>query len=625
MNQALQVQMSTQTANPFQGLRSCLRLFQEGGKGSISTALLDAAWQEVKSSKEMREMFFSLLFSLGDITGREHNIFKGNKVDSGGNAQREVFHTIYNWLKDRHYDQWLAFLNAMLFNEYISFDLIFANRVKTSGKKKVVGGYNHLTGSEKYLNDLAEFTAKIIKGNNPTHKYFLAKYLTRPRTSKRKGHKVMLPETKTAMQAKQSFLLKVSALMGFEVVKKTTHYEFPGYINWRKEYLGELESVLFSSKKILEFDKQQFLGWLDKLPSGARFRVRTRLLTKDNQLKIVETEESSLGKTKWDKLAFWFLEWENFKENKQTEQRVLEEKVRQGTATENDTRKLEVVKKQAKVTTGAVNFQAMFSDIIKGTIDKVKVQPFLDKINLPYNTLVFADDSGSMSWDGGANGIAPFDMAAFIATICLMKNPDDTGRSLLALFSDETRLFNMMTSTTDTANKLLRGKKQSIRENLINPELHFLENLKRMRAFMASEQRGRGTHLDSIPYYLRGIIDSNPEVKEQLMDFPVWTMISDGNFNSMHSPEASMNKMLRELEDLLGFRPFIIIIDVAQTTSAVVDRFSGIDGVMYIPPNPAQIEQFLVNYKDFQVYDIYTPLQSLHSSNRYALVRQAVK
>ena len=43
--------------------------------------------------------------------------------------------------------------------------------------------------------------------------------------------------------------------------------------------------------------------------------------------------------------------------------------------------------------------------------------------------------------------------------------------------------------------------------------------------------------------------------------------------------------------------------------------------MIYIPANPAQIEQFLTNFRDIDIFDIYTPLLSLHKSNRYELVK----
>lgn len=57
-------------------------------------------------------------------------------------------------------------------------------------------------------------------------------------------------------------------------------------------------------------------------------------------------------------------------------------------------------------------------------------------------------------------------------------------------------------------------------------------------------------------------------------------------------------------------------------TSASIERYQGIENFMYIPPNPAQVEQLLTNFKDIDVMDIYTPLQSLYRSNRYDLVKE---
>lgn len=87
----MKVELNKKDINPFSGLKNCLALYSRASKGEVNKAQLDLAYDEVKDSKEKREMFFSLLFSIGDITGREHNIFKGNKVDSGGNSQRDTF------------------------------------------------------------------------------------------------------------------------------------------------------------------------------------------------------------------------------------------------------------------------------------------------------------------------------------------------------------------------------------------------------------------------------------------------------------------------------------------------------------------------------------------------------
>lgn len=628
----LKVELNKKSENPFFGLRNSLEFYQNASKGIVNIHNLNNVWNEVRGSKEHREMFFSILFSIGDITARQHNIFGKNKVDSGGSANRATFITIVNWLRDNNYPQFKKFLFANLFNEYTSFDTILTNRVKTSklGKvNKIDVVTNSLSGNETYIDDLSDFVVRVIQGNNPSHKYFLAKFLSRPRLSKRQGHKTMLADTRKIMKDKENFLKIVSEKASLPYVKKSTHLEFIGYYNWRKQYLGEMESVLFSSKKILEFDKAQFFAWLDKLPSAARYRVRCRLLNKDNkpkQLKVVSPVEGSKKKmvtfeeNPWKDLPIWFLEWEKFKENKQAEQRVLEEKIRQGSATQDDEAKLVKVKKEAKVTVGAVNFTGMMTDIVKGTIDKIKVQPFLDKINLPYNSLVFVDDSGSMR-SHQIGGFTAFEFATFMATICLTKNPDDIGRSLIGFYSRDARLYSTMVSKSQMANTILRGNITKTSEPLIDPNKHFLENLERMRQFAYSVMTSNGTNISSIPDYLYKQIQGDPNIKEQLQAFPVWTIISDGNWNNLPSPEASINDMMRRCEMYFGFRPFIIAIDVASGSSASVSRFSGIDNFMFIPPNPAQIEQLLMNFKDIDVMDVYTPLQSLHRSNRYELVR----
>lgn len=631
----LEVKLTKTNDNPFFGLRHTLVLYQNAGKGSITDSMLNQSWNEVKGDKTKRELFFALLFSIGDITARQHNIFGKNKIDSGGNAQREAFNTIMDWMVINHLAQFEKFLQAHLFSEYTSFDSLLANRIITKKKTKQVTTVKaRLSGSKDYINILTSYIAGIIKGNNPAHKYFVAKFLTRPRVSKRKGHKLMLPSTKKNMRQREFFLKLVSLKAGLRFVRKETHIEFIGYYEWRKDYIGNLESVLFSSKKILEFDKQEFLKWLGGLPASARFRVRTRLLTKDNQLKkanITGKDREVAVAPKWGLLAEWFLEWEKFKDTKQTEVRVIEEKIRQGDESVETKQKLAKVQEEAKVTTGAVNFQGMFNEIVLGTIDKLKVQPFLDKINLPYNTLVFSDDSSSMMQKYGLGkdqGFTAFDFSAFLTTVMLTKNPDDSGRSLVGLFSSSTRMFTTMNSTSRFVNSLTRSSKTStVSEALIKPELHFLDNLTRMRSFFHSLRTGNGTNISSIPEYLyRWMNESDgwstkDEKVEQLQQFPVWTIITDGNWNQMSSPEGSMNDFMMKCQRYFGYKPYIIAIDAAGYTSANIERFQGIENFMYITPNPAQIEQLLTNFKDMDIMDIYTPLQSLYRSNRYDLVK----
>lgn len=602
----MEIQLNKSNNNPFYGLKNCINLFEKGANSTVNYSELDKCWEEVKDNKEYREMFFSLLFSIGDITSRQHNIFKGVKKDNGGSANREAFYTIFLWLKDYHKKQFIKFLNAGLFNEYTCFDNLFRSRIRSTRKGVITKVYNTLS-DEKYTKELLKYVYKIINGTNPFNKFLVAKFLTIPRLSKRTNHVKMLPETLEVMQNKAKFIAELSKLMNWEYVYQGNYANFKGYREWRKQYNQDLESVLFSTGKINEFDKEGFINWLDKLPASARFRVRNRILFTKNDV------------LKYPKLKLWYEEWEKYKESKQEEQRVLEEKIRQGVATQEDKTKLDKVKKEAKVTTGAVNFKELYEDIGRNRVDGIKVESFIqNKVNLPYNSLVIIDDSSSMS--GG-----PFNIASFIAAVCLYKNPDDDARNLVGMFNINSHWYSFIDSKASSPNRIMRARvAKTIDKPLIEPTKSFLENYNNVASFLKSKFRGGCTNISSIPEGLRNACSSNPEILDSLKNYPVWTIISDGEWNNLYSPEASINDFMRKCEQWFGFKPFIVAIDAVEGwgwNSNNKSRFSGIDNFIYIPANPAQIELFLTNFKDMDIFDIYTPLQSLHRSNRYELVR----
>lgn len=603
----VEVKLNKSNSNPFYGLRNCLKLFECVG-GTITEPLLDACWNEVKDNKEHRQLFFSILFSVGDITARQHNIFRGIKKDSGGNANRGGFYLIFDWLRANHKDQFIKFLNAGLFNEYTCFDLLFRSRIQTKGAK-VLKVYD-IFGDTWYREQLVKFVYSVINGTNPFNKMLVAKFLTIPRLSKRAGHKQMLPQTKAVMEHKTAFLVELSKLMGWEYYVKGVYANFKGYREWRKEYNGTLESVLFSTGKIKEFTKTQFLDWFDKLPSQARFRVKNRILYS----KVKDTET-----LKWDKYVPWVKEWEEYKEKKQAEQRVLEEKVRQGQASAKDVEKLEKVKKQAKVNVGATSFNELYDQIMNGRVDGLKLEAFIqNKVNLPYNNLVIIDDSGSMSG-------RPFAFASFLAAVCLVKNPDDDGRNLVGLFGRDTRWFSYIDKETpNSRNSILRrgSVATTVHKPFVDPTKSFMENYKQISSFLQATFYGGWTDISTLIRSIKQALTGMPQLADAFKAYPVWTIISDGEWNNLPSPEASVNDLLRQCEQVLGFRPYIVAIDVTRNDRVNAERFSGIDNLMYIPSNPAQIEQLLTNFKDMDVFDVYTPLQSIFRSNRYELVRE---
>lgn len=605
----IKVELNKSNDNPFYGLKNCLKLFQSAGS-TINTSLLDACWSEVKDNKEHKQMFFSLLFSIGDITARQHNIFKGVKKDSGGNANRESFQAVLGWMWNNHNSQFIKFLEAGLFNEYTCFDLLLRNRVQTKGAK--ILKIHNLFADKRYREVIANYLYKVINGNNPFNKTLVAKFLSLPRIGKRSNHSQMLPETKKVMKDKVNLLKSLSELMGWEYEVSESCANFKGYRRWRKEYNGDLESVLFSTGKINEFDKQSFINWFDKLPSQARFRVKNRILYS----KIKDTEEF-----KYAKFQPWLTEWEKYKESKQAEQRVLEEKVRQGQATEDDKIKLAKVTKEAKVNVGATNFNELYKEICEDKIDKLKLESFINKVNLPYNSLVIIDDSGSMRG-------APFNFATFLAAVCLCKNPDDDGRNLLGFFNSRTHWHTCINRKTTSTNSIIRSDIVKVRNTpFVDPNKSFYDNYKSIQSFCNAVFQSGCTYINRIPEELHKECKKNPQILDALKNYPVWTIISDGEWNYLPSPEDTMEYFMKECQRYFGFKPYIVAIDVASHwgfRGVDANRFGGVENMIYIPANIAQIEQFLTNFKDMDIMDVFTPLQSLFRSNRYDIVRDNV-
>ena len=605
----IKVELNKSNDNPFYGLKNCLKLFQSAGS-TIDTSLLDACWSEVKDNKEHKQMFFSLLFSIGDITARQHNIFKGVKKDSGGNANREGFQVVLEWMWNNHNSQFMKFLEAGLFNEYTCFDLLLRNRVQTKGAK--ILKIHNLFADKRYREVIANYLYKVINGNNPFNKTLIAKFLSLPRIGKRSNHSQMLPETKKVMKDKVNLLKLLSELMGWEYEVSENCANFKGYRRWRKEYNGDLESVLFSTGKINEFDKQSFIDWFDKLPSQARFRVKNRILYS----KIKDTEEF-----KYTKFQPWLTEWEKYKESKQAEQRVLEEKVRQGQATEDDKLKLAKVTKEAKVNVGATNLNELYKEICEDKIDKLKLESFINKVNLPYNSLVIIDDSGSMRG-------APFNFATFLAAVCLCKNPDDDGRNLLGFFNSRTHWHTCIDRKTTSTNSIIRSDIVKVKNTpFVDPNKSFYDNYKSIQSFCNAVFQSGCTYINRIPEELHKECKKNPQILDALKNYPVWTIISDGEWNYLPSPEATMEYFMEECQRYFGFKPYIVAIDAASHwgfRGVDANRFGGVENMIYIPANIAQIEQFLTNFKDMDIMDVYTPLQSLFRSNRYDIVRDNV-
>ena len=634
---ALQVKMNKKVIdNPFYGKSNTKELLNIGKSCSTKLqmwSMLDKAWNECKDTKETREGFFIFIFSIGEITNRQHNILGKSKVDNGGNAARPQFMWIMSWMRKTIPVQYYKFMVSRVIVEFVSWFVLLAAQIRTTKGKKSINTIDTETYSslkEHDLNKLAEYVATTINKGNLIDKVMLSKWLVIPRFSTRQklnkskekdGRRNLQDETLKLMKVKQDFLVKLSEIMHWELIQHKNNIEFRGLKEFKKTYNQNLESVLFSTGKIKELDKEQFFKLLNEAPAGAKYRIQRRLMNGD-----------AVSKGKWISnygnvdFAFWYKEWENYKEVKQQEERVLTEKVRQGTATEEDVTKLKQTKKEAKVNVGANTLYDLVKEIItkSNSISPTVIHSLMDKINLQVPIAVIGDVSGSMgNGSGMVDGMLPFQISTMIATALMLKNPSTEMDNILVNFGDTCEIFTDNSKVEAKSNRFMQGNMVTV-PKLIDRTKDFAWNYSNLLNFL--QPRNQGTHLSCVAERFKTWIESDPALKsnkiEQLQSILVWVVVSDGDLNSDSSAGESMRRFQSILEHY-GCNPVVVVIDVATSNRSKSNVFENCPNVIhYFGWNIGVVNQIFSNLHDLDVIDVYTELKSLWQSNRYEVIRQ---
>ena len=296
-------------SNPFYGNGSLLNMYNTlskeemvgvlGEGENIVFALLNNAYSSIKTEEE-RQLFFIILFSVGDIANREHNVLKSTMksgIQAGGSGHRRTFRAILRWMLDK--DQAVFYNNLDLIHEYSVIENLFYYQLRTK-KNKVLN-------VEKIPVDtvlIADYIAGRLRVAKDKEKVLWSKFLSMPRSSKRKSFVIkdgivtdqykkrnFLEETILRQNFKSELLLAISDRMNWSYKiysnKPGTvmNVKFEGYRLFRQSIKENLlnwtESQLFSQGKVMEMDEVQFHDWLDVQPAGARFRVKTKLFDKE--------------------------------------------------------------------------------------------------------------------------------------------------------------------------------------------------------------------------------------------------------------------------------------------------------------------------------------------------------
>ena len=631
---SLKVKMSAVNENPFYGKTALKNLLNTGktiNSKSQMDSLLNSAWNEAKNDKTLREMFFIICFSIGDITNRQHNIFEKQDIDNGGEACRPQMMWILSWIRKNQPTQYYKFMFNRIITEFISWFAILAGQVRTTKGKKNIDPQATETYSalkEHDLNKVAEFIADRLKNGSLIDKIMLAKWLVKPRLSKRQkvnrttkeksGTRDLQAITKDNMQTKVNLYRILSEIMNWEVIYHPKNIQFKGLEDFKKEYNQNLESVLFSTKKICNLDKEQFFKLLNECPSGARYRIQRRLFDGEGK-----------SKQKWfshvanEDLAIWYKEWETFKEVKQQEQRDLTEKVRQGTATTAEKKQLQQVKKEAKVTTGAVSLMDQLKKLMYNQADNLVIQSIMDKIKFEVPVLVVSDCSGSMS------GL-PTWIARLLTTVTMLKNPSPDLDNLLVRFGSSCEFITDNSKGTIQQNRFMTSK-STVVDKLIDRTKDFTWNFNNLSKFVNSNMGA--TYFSTVSEKLTSWINEVPEFKqhriEQLQQYPVIVVVSDGDMNSDYSAGESMNRFMNGMRQL-GWNGVVVVWNVKEGISdnyslGSNDKFANVPNcIHYYGYNLGIINQIFTNIHDLDVIDVYQDLKSLHASNRYQIIKENV-
>lgn len=603
--------------NPFYGKLALFEFYQSAQSGKITPAILTNAFRDCKTEQE-KQLFWIIAFSCGDISNRTHNVLRNEtSLDNGGNSNREAFRVILNWTRLNHPTQYLKFVTSDCIRQYTTLDNVLASRVKTkTGSKQVTENINMLECVD--LSEVAKYLANIIRKGNVVDCMIIAKFLTNVRTSKRQkldrttrekvGQRDLSDLVKANMKLRSKFYDLLSVELGWEVSRGEKYKKFTGLAEWKKQYNQELESVLFSTGKINDLDKIQFNDLLDKMPSSARFRTRRRLLDGDDKLK--SKWKADLGK--------WLLEWETNKAKLQETQRELTEKIRLGTASEEDKIALSQVKKAAKVNTGGETMFSILEKMQQSTTQlNLNAQSILDQVKFDVPVLTIADISGSMT------GVATF-MARLLSTITMLKNPSNELDNVLITFGSEANVYTDGSTGTTRPNRFLQGVATKV-EKLIDRTKSFSENYGNISKFI--NDSGGSTNFTSVADTLGRWIESDPLTKqhkiEQLQGYPVFVVVSDGDMNRLSNAAQSMLDFRRKMLNY-GWDGVVVIWDVV-TGRDEPSKFAGVPNTLHIMGyNAGVINQIFKNINDLDVIDTYLPLKTLYMSNRYEMVKMNV-
>lgn len=650
--------------NPFFRMGASLTMLQSVSKLTDKpsrTAIfnyLNEAWKECKDALEKRQMFFSVVFSFGDITNREHNIFRAKAIkepEAGGAGLRKVFLYCMEWMHLHVPEQFYRFLP--IFGEYYNLGAC-SSALYTIWTDRWKGTVNEVHKIDVDIERLTDYIAGALKGAQSENELRLwAKWLWHIPGGKRKrkftvterGLKSVqkkynadakvgdvvtrVSDKQKETQAKDAFVLKcvasLSKKMNWKVTEFGKNVQYAGYREFRSKYLVDTEAVLFSTGKIRSFDKTQLLSWFDQLPGGARYRVQCRIVEK--------LPTGKLGaKSKWVtakglNIGEVFIEWMNGKETAQAELRKLTVEDKEKLAKE-DPNKLKQMEQAAKFNMGGESLidalMGMFTGAGTTQEANLKAQSLMDAMKVLVPVLIAADISGSTSGRPIKYNGVTFTPQAFIkllTTVFLLKNPNPELADMFIRFDDKADVIAPGVSKEALAGNRFMATSMKNVDVLTDRTRDFVWNFNSVSQWIISRN---ATHFNVIADELKRWVDAGGELYrsmriDMINKFPVFLCLSDGDLN-YGTPASTILDFQAKMRQWFGWEGVVVIWDIKQADSEAA-KFANLTNVVhYVGFNPSMVTQIFTNLHDLDIIDIYTTLESFYKSNRYQPVRDLV-
>lgn len=611
----------------------------KGQKDSVIHGALNKAYTECKNAN-MILLLERIMLHIGDVS-RQHNMLREMGIISpnGGAQERAIFRSCLRWWENKMPESFIK--NIPVFVEFTLYENLMFYQNTTDRNK------GHLINTEILFpapQAVYEFLGEKIRAGKDLN--LIARHLpkyhssddvnrtTKKVTKLRSGQTEMkwtLPTGKAWVKVNgkrvdgKYVILKDGDVVSYPRKKQTFVLEkqkfinkwiegFCKYMGWSvKQYrdfrkLQNTPEQSFASKSILNIAKSDFMGMLDRLTSGQRFRVAKMIAYKDNSGKLVAKEGQ------WNKIGSWYVEWENNQEKIANELRKV--------AMTGDEKAKKELMQQFKVKATGQQTVDLLAELFKGNLNETQInntyQSMIEKMDLIANVFPIIDGSGSMNSGINHNGVylQNRQIAYAMAIAFSTRNPVEEFRNTYGWFSSNFYICGRSKFVSDAPNPHVSRKaftRQVSDHQVLSETKTFTENLRALAA--ADPQDVSSTNMFSSVEHFVDLVKNKGFHVEDLPNALLF--ITDNENNTGRSPKDAI-----ALANSIGWHPLLIFWGLTvMSEHSVKNQLKGVHNTLFVGGfNEGALSQILRGIKTGSI-NPETELWSIYNDVRYSVIK----